>query len=308
MNPRLLRMPRRHSLASSLLPLALVALVALVALAGCSSDASGGPDDDAAPTTPSVALAVDQAVVDDAVAGYRAYVDDQIATVLEETTAFADAVRAGDVEQAQSLYPVSRRPWERIEPIAGIIPDFDAAVDVREDDFDSPQDPGFTGWHRVEYHLWVDGDLAAATPYADQLVADLRDLDAASADLELQPQVLTVGAQELIEEVAAPSGKLSGEEDRYSGTDLYDFQANVEGSETLVDLLDPALQQADPDLAASLADQFATLDAQLAELGSFRSGFVDYDEVTAEQREAFAATLGQLAESLSLRNGTLGLA
>lgn len=296
--------------AARLRPLALVLplLLPVAALAACSSDDADDTGEPGGSDPTAIVLAVDQALVDEAVAGYRTYVDEQIATMLRETEAFAAAVRAGDVEQAQALYPVSRRPWERIEPIAGIIPDFDAAVDVREDDFDSPEDPGFTGWHRVEYHLWVDGDLAAAAPYADRLVADLGDLDAASDGLEIEPQVLTVGAQELIEEVAAPSGKLSGEEDRYSGTDLYDFKANVEGSEALVALLDPALQQADPALAATLADQFATLDDQLAELGSFRSGFVDYDEVTPEQREAFAATLGGLAESLSLLNGTLGLA
>lgn len=250
---------------------------------------------------------VDQDLINQAVAGYAAYVDQQIAAVRRKTEAFAAAVRAGDREEAQALYPISRRPWERIEPIAGLIPDFDGAVDTREDDFDSPQDPDFTGWHRVEYHLWVDGDLAAAVPYADRLVADLADLEVAADDLELRPEVLTVGAQELIEEVAAPSGKLSGEEDRYSGTDLYDFQANVEGSQALVNLLDPALQASDPELAATLEDRFGTLNGQLAALGSFQAGFVDYDQVTDDQREQFAATLGELAESLSLLNGTLGL-
>ena len=259
------------------------------------------------PDSPDRASTVDQDIINQAVAGYDAYVGRQIAAVRRKTEAFAAAVRAGDREEAQVLYPISRRPWERIEPIAGLIPDFDGAVDTREDDFDSPQDPDFTGWHRVEYHLWVDGDLAAAAPYADQLVADLADLEVAADDLELRPEVLTVGAQELIEEVAAPSGKLSGEEDRYSGTDLYDFKANVEGSQALVDLLDPALQASDPDLAATLEDQFGTLDGQLAALGSFQAGFVDYDQVTDEQREQFAATLGELAESLSLLNGTLGL-
>ncbi|WP_323792654.1 iron uptake system protein EfeO [Nocardioides sp.] len=276
-------------------------LAAALVISGCSSDTAES-------TAPPSVVAVDPAVIDTAVADYRVYVDEQIATMRSETDAFAAAIADGDLEQAQALYPVSRRPWERIEPIAGIIPGFDAAVDVREDDFDSPEDPGFTGWHRIEYHLWVDGDLAAAAPYAEQLASDLADLDAASDELAIEPQVLTVGAQELIEEVAAPSGKLSGEEDRYSGTDLYDFKANVEGSEALVDLLDPALQVADPDLAATLEVQFADLDAQLRELGSFREGFVVYAQVTDAQRSALAATLGELAESLSLLNGTLGLA
>lgn len=120
--------------------------------------------------------------------------------------------------------------------------------------------------------------------------------------------MLTVGAQELIEEVAAPDGKLSGEEERYSGTDLYAFQANVEGAEALVDLLTPALEVADADLLASINGLFAELNGQLGALGSFETGYPHYDEVTEEQKAEFAATLGELAEALSLLNGTLGLA
>jgi iron uptake system component EfeO len=220
---------------------------------------------------------------------------------------FTDAVRAGDIEAAKEAYPTSRRSWERIEPIAGLIEDIDGAVDAREDDFDGPDDPAFTGWHKLEYHLWVVEDVSESAEIADQLDADLQTLADTAQDLELPPGVLTVGAQELVEEVAAPDGKLSGEEDRYSGTDLYDFQANIEGSQALVDLLTPALEEADPDLLADIEASFAQLDEQLAELGSFDAGYVHYDEVTDEQRSALAATLGELAESLSQLNGALGL-
>ena len=177
--------------------------------------------------------------------------------MLADTTAFTDAVRAGDIEAAKEAYPISRRSWERIEPIAGLIEDIDTAVDAREDDYDGPTDPAFTGWHRLEYQLWTAEDVSEAAAFADQLDADLQTLADAAPELELPPGLLTVGAQELIEEVAAPDGKLSGEEDRYSGTDLYDFQANVEGSEALVELLAPALEEADPELLAEIRGQFA---------------------------------------------------
>ncbi|MEZ5251022.1 MAG: EfeM/EfeO family lipoprotein [Ilumatobacteraceae bacterium] len=206
---------------------------------------------------------------------------------------------------------MSRRPWERIdEPIAGLIEDIDGAVDAREDDFTGPDDPNFTGWHRLEYHLWVLEDVSEAGPFADQLEADLATLATAAETLELPPGVLTVGAQELIEEVAAPDGKLSGEEERYSETDLYSFQANVEGSEAPVDhlALRPKLEAADATLLADTDALFAELNGQLDALGSFEAGYPPYSEVTEEQRTEFAATLGQLAEKLSLLNGTLGLA
>jgi iron uptake system component EfeO len=255
----------------------------------------------------SVAQETDNPLVAEAVEGYRAYLVEQVEALQQATTTFTDAVRAGDIEAAQAAFPLSRRSWERIEPIAGLVEDIDTAVDAREDDFSGPTDESFTGWHRLEYLLWEAGDVSEAGPIADQLDADLQRLADEVPSLELPPGVLTVGAQELIEEVAAPNGKLSGEEDRYSGTDLYDVQANVEGAEALVELLAPALEEADPELLAQIREQFATLHQHLGELGSFEDGFVPYDEVTEEQKTQLAADLAALAESLSMLNGTLGL-
>lgn len=276
-----------------------------------SSSASGSGSASASATEISEedgAQSTDNPLITEAVDGYQSYLQVQIVDMQAETKLFADAVRDGDIEAAKATYPISRRPWERIAPIAGLIEDIDRAVDSTEDDFDGPEDPDFTGWHRLEYHLWTLEDVSEAGPFADQLEADLQTLAGTAETLELAPGVLTVGTQELIEEVAAPDGKLSGEEDRYSGTDLYDFKANIEGSEALVELLAPALEEADPDLLATIRGQFEELNAQLSQLGSFEDGFVHYDEVTDEQKSEFAATLGPLAESLSLLNGTLDLA
>ncbi|MEM7342537.1 MAG: iron uptake system protein EfeO [Actinomycetota bacterium] len=274
---------------------------------GSSSESASASESGTGISEDELATSSDNPLINDAVDGYRAYVQTQIADMQAETTTFADFVRDGDIEGAKEHYQISRRPWERIEPIAGLIEDIDGAVDAREDDFDGPEDPNFTGWHRLEYHLWVLEDVSEAGPIADQLETDLQTLADEAATLDLPPGVLTVGAQELIEEVAAPDGKLSGEEERYSGTDLYAFKANVEGSEALVELLEPALTEADPDLLATIEGHFEELNAQLAVFGTYESGYVNYNDVTEEQRSEFAATLGELAESLSLLNGTLGL-
>jgi iron uptake system component EfeO len=45
-------------------------------------------------------------------------------------------------------------------------------------------------------------------------------------EVELEPVDLVTGSVELLNEVSA--GKITGEEDRYSHTDLYDIHANVE--------------------------------------------------------------------------------
>ena len=114
-----------------------------------------------------------------------------------------------------------------------------------------------------------------------------------------------VGASELIEEVS--TGKITGEEDRYSHTDLWDFAANVEGSEYGVELLTPALEEADPELLADIQANFEELDAQLSEYEDGEGGYVSYEELTDEDKTAMTATLAELSENLSLMAGALGL-
>jgi iron uptake system component EfeO len=129
-------------------------------------------------------------------------------------------------------------PWERIEPIAELIPDVDAKTDSRVDDFARPDDPAFTGWHRLEYLLFEKNTTEGGKPFADQLDAGIQQLKGEIAGLKVEPINVANGAAELIEEVS--QGKITGEEERYSKTDLWDFDANLQGSQAAIDQLTPA--------------------------------------------------------------------
>ena len=91
------------------------------------------------------------------------------------------------------------------------------------------------------------------TPIADKLMADALDLQKRIAGLTVAPKDVVGGAADLIEEVA--SKKITGEEDRYSRTDLWDFQANVDGAQKIVALLNPLIVKQDPKLSARLHEQ-----------------------------------------------------
>jgi iron uptake system EfeUOB component EfeO/EfeM len=54
------------------------------------------------------------------------------------------------------------------------------------------------------------------------LQADVEQLQGEAQNLELQPADLVTGSIELLNEVSA--GKITGEEERYSRTDLFDIQ------------------------------------------------------------------------------------
>ena len=69
---------------------------------------------------------------------------------------------------------------------------------------------------------------------------------------------LANGAVELMNEVA--NSKITGEEDRYSHTDLWDFNANVEGSKAAIAALRPVLEERDAALVKTLDTEFANVD------------------------------------------------
>ena len=171
-------------------------------------------------------------------------------------------MRAGDLEAAKAAFAPSRQGWEAIEPIAGLVEEIDGAVDARVDDFEGADDPTFTGWHRIEYLLWEQNTTDGAAPFADKLDADLQTLKDELTAIEITPLALARGSAELIEEVS--EGKITGEEDRYSHTDLWDFAANVDGAKKVIELLTPALEEADPDLLADIDDDFAEVETGLA--------------------------------------------
>jgi iron uptake system component EfeO len=246
----------------------------------------------------------DNAAVAAALEEYRIYVTAQAEASQEATKEFTDAVRAGDVEAAKAAYAPSRQGWERIEPIAGLFEDIDVAVDARVDDFSGPDDPTWTGWHKLEYLLFDQNTTEGGAEIADQLDADLQRLVDTLPTLEIPPVAMAVGAQELIEEVS--EGKITGEEDRYSGTDLWDFAANVEGSEAAFELLEPALEEVDPALVEEIDAAFAEVE-ELLEPYRDGDGWQPYSELTEDDRTEMSAALGELAEALSQVAGALGL-
>jgi iron uptake system component EfeO len=106
------------------------------------------------------------------------------------------------------------------------------------------------------------------------------------------------GAIALLDEVA--TGKITGEEEIWSHTDLWDFQADLEGARVAYEGVRQIVEEKDPGLVSDIDEQFAALEAQLAEHGSLEAGFTSYDELSSDDIRALANGVNALAEPLSL--------
>ncbi|GAA3174343.1 iron uptake system protein EfeO [Nonomuraea roseoviolacea] len=229
-----------------------------------------------------------------ATAEYKRYVKSQSDTLLVKTQEFVDAVKGGDIAKAKELYPVSRTYWERIEPVAEIFGDLDPAIDAREADL--AQGEEWTGFHRIEKDLWIKKDVAKDGPIADKLIADVKTIVAKANATELTPLNLANGAKELLDEVA--TGKITGEEDIWSHTDLWDFAANVEGSKAAVQALRPVLEERAPDLVKTLDEKFAAAEAALA-VHRKGDGWKLHDELSKEELRKLSDAINALGEPIS---------
>ncbi|MFE2527651.1 iron uptake system protein EfeO [Streptomyces sp. NPDC059382] len=240
--------------------------------------------------------------MDAAVAAFRQYVQTQADETLPKAKTFTDAVRAGDVEAAKKAYADSRIGWERTEPVAESFGDIDPKVDVREDGLEAGQDPAkdWTGWHRLEKALWADNKIGdREKELADLLDKDLADWVKRIGQAEITPTSMANGAKELLDEVA--KNKVTGEEERYSHTDLVDFKANVEGAQKSFELLKPVAQKNEPGLVNELDKQFAALNTLLDRYRTDKNGYVftSYDKVPDAERKELSDGVNALGEPLS---------
>ncbi|WP_120337639.1 iron uptake system protein EfeO [Cryobacterium soli] len=241
---------------------------------------------------------------------YAAYVRDQVAQLLTGTQAFADAYVANDDDTARALYAATRAHWERVETVAESFGDLDPQLDLREADLEEGQD--WTGWHAIEKDLWpaeAEAGFAAYTPeqrrnLADLLVADTTTLNEKVQDLSFTLSQQTNGAIGLLDEVA--TGKVTGEEEFWSHTDLWDFQANIDGAKVLYDGVRDILVEEDPDLATKLDTEFASLQ-KLLDAQRVGDGFTLYTDLSPAEIKAFADQVNALGEPLNQLTATLVL-
>jgi iron uptake system component EfeO len=253
----------------------------------------GGNDEKGTLTVTGELKAKGSAKADAAVADYREYLEHNADHLVLQTKPFVAAVVAGNVAEAKALYPLTRAYYERIEPVAESFGDLDPRIDARENDVPVSE---FEGFHRIEKALWQEGSAAGMAPVANQLQKDVGELAKRVETVDLQAVQIANGANELLGEVSA--SKITGEEERYSHTDLYDFEANVEGAEAAFEAVKPLLDETDPELGGEIEADFKMV---FAELQPYRqgNGFVPYTELTKADTRKLAQSIDTLAEKLS---------
>jgi len=228
-------------------------------------------------------------------AEYKAWVQTQIDSLLVDTQKFVALLEAGKLEEAKALYPKARMYFERSEPIAESFGDLDPRIDNREADLEPNE--VWTGFHAIEKILWTQNTTKGTEQLGKQLIADVKELHAKIPTAEVTGDLMVQGSVDLLNEVS--TSKITGEEEIFSHTDLYDFKANIEGAEKIFAILKPKIQAKNPALVTELEQKFGAVNQLLAKHQVGQQDYKSYKELTPADTKALAEAVNKLGEPLA---------
>ncbi|PNG26658.1 multidrug DMT transporter permease [Methylocella silvestris] len=231
-------------------------------------------------------------------AEYQVYLALETEDLIEATQNLSEAIKAGDLDRARSLYEPAREPYLHIAPAAQRFGDLDAAINALPDYFEKrEQDPAFSGFHRLEYGLFGQNSLAGLAAVAEKLANDVATVKERIRALKIAPEDIAAGASKWLAKSADAAA--SGVSERYAHTDQADFEADVAGAAKSFGVLRPLIAKASPDLLARVDAGFKAANASIAALTTGADA--------GAARAAVAADLRQLSIELAKLNAAIGL-
>lgn len=229
---------------------------------------------------------------------YKAFTVEQIDLFVQDTEKFVNAFKAGKIDEAKKIYPKARMYFERSEPVAESFGDLDPRIDARLADMEAEgKEKEWSGYHKLEKALWVENKTKGYEKVADQLLKDAKELRAKVDTAEVTPKLMLQGSIDLLNEVS--TSKITGEEEIFSHTDLYDFKANIEGAEKIFSLFEEKIKTKDDKLAQNIQSKFDAVNTLLKKHEVGNGDYVSYEKLTKEDTKKLSTAVDQLGEPLS---------
>jgi iron uptake system component EfeO len=228
---------------------------------------------------------------------YGAWIESRLPVLQADVDALADDVASGDLGKAKADWLTGHLEYESLGAAYGAFGDADEAINgMPASGRTALDDPGLTGFHKLEALLWSGAPAAEIAPFADRLSADVAGLRANFPNVRIDPLDIGLRAHEILEN--ALQFELTGAADAGSHTNLATVDANLNGSAEALAPLRGILKPRYPQLAKTEASIAAA--QQLVE--SYRAAdgtWTPLQSLTTAQREALDARIDATVELLA---------
>ncbi|MFI1263011.1 MULTISPECIES: EfeM/EfeO family lipoprotein [Streptomyces] len=227
---------------------------------------------------------------------YQKWVAGGLDDLVGRTGTLRDALDRGDLAGAREAWLSAHLAYERLGAAYGTFGDADQKINGTGAGLPrGDRDPGFTGFHRIEYGLWHGAPAASLRAPAGALLATVRTLRDDWAQERMDPADLGLRAHEILENTV--EFELTGRTDYGSGSNLATARANIDGTRAVLSRLHPLLVSRYPGLR-KLDDD---LDRTRRLLDGFRHDgrWTPPDRLDRARREQVNAVFGDLVERLA---------
>lgn len=230
-----------------------------------------------------------------AIQEYLTFVNKELSEMVEQLEKLNQSIQKGQLAQAKAAYIQAHQHYETVRPIIVLFGNTDRTINSRADYFlDKEKDYRFVGFHLVEYLLFSQQDLKAALPASDELLLKGRDLQKRVLTETIEIPKLVQASADFIEMILET--KLSGKENIYSQTDLFDMAANAKGSQVILDVISPFVE-------AKTLDQIKENDQKINKIVQSyqlaKGQYAPYSQLKQQDKMTLYSLLTQQAELLA---------
>ncbi|GAA1911515.1 iron uptake transporter permease EfeU [Streptantibioticus ferralitis] len=232
-----------------------------------------------------------------ALAAYKSYVNKGLATLVAQTQTLQNDIKNNDLDTARKDWLTAHVTYSSLGAAYGTFQDFDKKINGRSDGL--PQggnDPGFTGFHKIEYQLWHGAPASDVQGGADQLVKDAQGLQKAFPTQDFDVADLPLRTHEILENTL--QFELTSDTDEGSGTNLATANANLAGTGELLDVLRPLIAKRSPHLLGTVDADIARVQ-KLLDAQHNGDSWTPVEKLDQTARATLSGATGQLLEDLS---------
>ena len=132
---------------------------------------------------------------------YRSYVSGKLKTLATQVSRLRDGLAGADRTPAERRWLAAQVTWQEVGAAYGSLGGFATAISGLANGLQlGPNDPAFTGLHRIEYGLYGGGSLPTVRRYVDQLAKDVASLQANINTVEIVPTDMPIRCHEILED------------------------------------------------------------------------------------------------------------
>jgi high-affinity iron transporter len=231
-------------------------------------------------------------------AKYRAEVSAGLEALATDTDRLRAAADAGQLAAAKQAWLVAHLDYARLGAAYDTFGNFNDEIDGRPNGLPlGVDDPGWTGFLRVEFALWQNQPAATVAATVDQLDASVHQLVAAFPEETIPFNDLSLRTHEILENTL--QFELTGETDQGSHTALATAEANVQGTQMILGVITPLLAKRNARLVATLNSDLRGLASLMQTFQLSNGSWTPVQSLSTTEREHLDGALGSYLEAVS---------